>query len=711
MAQNSKNQLLVQIHDLIEDTFNLEEFRDLCFRLGVKYDNLRGDNLSARIRDLVETMYRRRRLGDLLNFCARLRPHVEWPDQSDPVGLDAAPTSLATPERNPRQIFLSHARQDADFAHQLAADLHRHEWHVWIAPDSIRPGEGWVDAINRGLAESGIFLLALTPDAVNSKWVHSETNVAIGLQHENLLRFMPLDVKQAAAPPLWKAYQWVSFQSDYKAGLEELLQVLQPEKMQQLDGLYRQLLAVNGRQDWGQVQKLGAEINVLYPDYRETETIMTLAEREEAREQRQQAEASARKQQEEDRAQRRQTEAAQLYGRLRAAVDAADWTAALTLAEQVEALVPNYRDVKQLKNRARRGQRQNWRDAIIQSLRRIPAWGWGGGIIAIAFALFWVFQLAGGGGNGSPTATPTPTLPAVSQITPEIPIAAETLESTNTLTMEPINTVIPSPVHTVTPEPTNTPTMMPTPALGIGSTRIRPTDEAVMVYVPEGSFMMGSDDGGSDEQPIHAVYLDSYWIDQTEVTNSMYDLCVKAGVCERPDVLVSYTRDNYYSNLDYADFPVIYVNWNHAKTYCEWAGGRLPTEAEWEKAARWDEEDQEARTYPWGEIVDCNYANARYYSDDMCRGDTTAVGSYPNGASPYGALDMTGNVWEWVADWYDGNYYQSSPVQNPQGPDNGYVKVLRGGSMFEGAIVRAASRDSNDILWRYFYIGFRCAQE
>ncbi|MCP4429273.1 MAG: toll/interleukin-1 receptor domain-containing protein, partial [Chloroflexi bacterium] len=398
MAQDPQNQLLVQIRDLIEDTFSLEEFRDLCFRLGVKYDNLRGESLSARILDLVEMMRRQRRLGDLLNFCARLRPNVEWPDLPDAVNLGAAPAPVTTPERNPRQIFLSHARQDAEFAHRLAADLSRHEWEVWIAPDSIRSGEGWVDAINRGLAESGIFLLVLTPDAVNSKWVHSETNVAIGLQHENLLRFIPLDVKQAAAPPLWKAYQWVSFQSGYKAGLEQLLQELQPEKMRPLARLYRQLQAAVGRREWAQVQKLGAEINAQYPDYRETETLSAMAEREEAREQRRQAETHAQRQQEkarlqqqqeearaqkrreEELAQRKQTEVAQLYARLRTDVDKADWDAALTLADQIETLLLGYRDVKQLAARARRGQKQDRRAGFTQTLRQLPIWGWIGGL-------------------------------------------------------------------------------------------------------------------------------------------------------------------------------------------------------------------------------------------------------------------------------------------------------------------------------------------
>ena len=292
MTENSRTELLNQIHDLINRTFNLDEFRELCSRLGVDYDNLRGETKSARIRDLIQKMDRHRRLDDLLNFCARLRPREAWPDLSVPVDLDAEPKPFAAPKRNPRQIFLSHARQDADFAHKLAADLRFHGWQVWIAPDSIQPGESWVNAINRGLAESGIFLLALTPDAVTSTWVQSETNVAIGLQHQKALRFIPLDVKTAVVPPLWQAYQWISFRRDYKSGLEQLLRELQPEKMAQVTALYRQMQEAVGRQAWASVQKLGAEINALYPDYRETEMQIALARRAETRQQGLQAEAA-----------------------------------------------------------------------------------------------------------------------------------------------------------------------------------------------------------------------------------------------------------------------------------------------------------------------------------------------------------------------------------------------------------------------------------
>jgi eukaryotic-like serine/threonine-protein kinase len=235
-----------------------------------------------------------------------------------------------------------------------------------------------------------------------------------------------------------------------------------------------------------------------------------------------------------------------------------------------------------------------------------------------------------------------------------------------------------------------------------------------MVYIPAGDFLMGSTgadvdaalamcyscgrDSFLDEQPQHTVYLDAFWIDRTEVTVVQYQKCVEAGVCAV-----------WYPAWDDSGFtapyqPITDVNWDEAKAYCEWVGARLPTEAEWEKAARGTEGWQ----YPWGNSVpDCDKVNSK----ECLGGSPASVGSYAAGASTYGVLDMAGNVREWVNDWYDSAYYAHSPDRNPQGPDSGKDRGLRGGSWGEDAAsgVRSADRGWLGPPQLGNTIGFRCA--
>jgi len=220
-------------------------------------------------------------------------------------------------------------------------------------------------------------------------------------------------------------------------------------------------------------------------------------------------------------------------------------------------------------------------------------------------------------------------------------------------------------------------------------------DGAVYVHVSAGPFPMGSELNG-DERPVHVVTLPEYWIMQTPVTNAMYAKCVAAGVCTTP-------RNDHWRDPTYADHPVTYVDWDQASAYARWSGGRLPTEAEWEKAAR----GTDGRMYPWG-----NKASTK----ELCNfngneGGTTPVYLYLEGASPYGALDMAGNVWEWVSDWYGKDSYRQSPRDNPQGPERGKLRVLRGGSWsYSDGDVRSANRYySYPDCWVSLY-GFRCVR-
>jgi formylglycine-generating enzyme required for sulfatase activity len=296
-----------------------------------------------------------------------------------------------------------------------------------------------------------------------------------------------------------------------------------------------------------------------------------------------------------------------------------------------------------------------------------------------------------------------------------------------------------------------TPTQTPDPA----RTRTRSPDGMVMVHVPAGQFEMGSSDaqldeamqacvelsgegddcrreGYEQEQPAHPVALDAFWIDQTEVTNAMFAAFLseegnqaeegirwlEPGAGHR-GVVYGHIEERdglFHVQTGYEEHPAIEVSWYGAAAYCAWAGARLPTEAEWEYAAR----GPQARVYPWGNIFDgerANYCDANCpqawadprFEDGSAR--WSPAGSYPAGASWCGALDMAGNVWEWVSDWWSDDYDARSPAANPQGPPSGTFRIGRGGSWYDppwhtrSAFRKGLSASSARMHW----IGFRCA--
>ena len=307
---------------------------------------------------------------------------------------------------------------------------------------------------------------------------------------------------------------------------------------------------------------------------------------------------------------------------------------------------------------------------------------------------------------------------------------------------EPTATEAPAPAATEPPEPTATPLLFDptltkpvqlTPTDGSASPRsganerVSPKDGMLLLRVPAGPFIMGSNDSPWEfEAPRRTVTLDSFWVDQTEVTNAMFERFVaetgyrtqaetagwgftSLGVDHEnttgadwrhplgPDTSIA-GRENY---------PVVQVSWTDARNYCEWAGRRLLTEAEWEKAAR----GEDGRAYPWGSEIDCKHANFALGAGGtrLCIGDLTAVDAYPAGASPYGALGMSGNVFEWVADFWQADYYAVGPDENPQGPSSGDRRVHRGGAFYNFNLqVQTTYRYPNSPSASFNSVGIRC---
>lgn len=228
------------------------------------------------------------------------------------------------------------------------------------------------------------------------------------------------------------------------------------------------------------------------------------------------------------------------------------------------------------------------------------------------------------------------------------------------------------------------------------------SDDMTQVYIPAGKFLMGTDDPAVEKSnPQHEVTLSAYWIDQIEVTNAMYLRCVEAGACDEPYL---HGEHPYYDKPGYENYPVVFVTWFSAKKYCAWAGRRLPTEAEWEKAAR----GIDGRSYPWGESAP-EPALANFGG---LLNSPLPVDRYPGGASPFGVLNMAGNVREWVSDWFNQVFYRNPNQNNPTGPKVGTERVLRGGSFLDDAReLRVFNRFEHDPSSPGINRGFRCAMD
>ena len=488
------------IRRFLVNTFSDEDLKTLCFDYfrDVYDDFTTGMTKGQMIQLLIERCVRR---DALANLDAALR--AERPDQyvkqfgalTPPPVSSTIPAETAPAGHDPRQVFISHAHQDAEFAHRLAADLQRAGWRVWIAPDSIHPGERWVEAIGRGLDGSGVFLVVLTPAALGSRWVRKETYDAIDLEVRGEVRFVPLELEACIVPTMWGSYQRVSFRSRYEDGLRALLSRLSGTP---------------------------------------------------------------------------------------------DTTSAARTSEAVQP-------TKQSQGRA---------PVLIK------------------------------GTPGTPVAFPSRAAPAAG------PIAFD------------------------------------------------------WVTIPAGDFLMGSDKqkdklADDNETPQHSLYLSEYRIARVPVTVAQFAVFVKATGFDSVASLDLQRKGNH---------PITDVSWHDALAFCNWADVRLPTEAEWEKAAR----GTDGRIWSWGN---------QQPTDELCNfnnkvRDTTPVVRYPDSASPFGVLDMTGNVWEWTSSLRKSYKYDAQDGR--EDPEASGVRVLRGGAFRNGAqVVRCAYRSGFKPHYRGCSCGFR----
>ncbi|MCL4275603.1 MAG: SUMF1/EgtB/PvdO family nonheme iron enzyme [Anaerolineales bacterium] len=551
------------------------------------------------------------------------------------------------------RVFLCHASQDKPAVRELYGRLKNEDWiDPWLDEEKLSFGQHWTTVIEDALHDADVVIIFLSRNSVQKEgFVQRELNYAWELSLEkprNVIFLIPFRLDNCEIPRYLASRQWGDYFGDKKERTYQIL--LRSLKQRHLQKL--QLEAAEDAEREAAEKLTREKVEQEAKEKTEREAAAKALREKQEREQREKAEHEAAEKLAREKTER---EAAEKVARQK---DARRQPSEISAPEKIQPHSPAFQ-------KAVSKQPQSF---------LMPILALGGillGVILLGL-LFW----------------------GINALLSRVPAASPPEQTTATVTITPAATVTITPAATVT--------ITPTP--GIGSTTISERDGMVMVFVPAGEFTMGSDNGEPDEKPVHQVYLDAFWIDQTEVTNAMYTTCVADGGCTPPSSSRSYTRNSYYGNSEFNDYPVIYVNGYQANAYCQWAGRSLPTEAEWEKAAR----GTDGRTYPWGEGISCD--NANYYAGRLCVGDTSKVRSYESGKSPYGAYDMTGNVWEWVNDWYSSAYYEESPLLNPLGPHSGQTRIARGGAWSTREYrSRSTYRNSISPTIDGDGLGFRCS--
>ena len=604
----------------------------------------------------------------------------------------------------PLRIFLSYAHADVLSVRKLHRYLREKGFDVWFDKESLVPGQDWQLEIERGLSHSDVVIICLSQAAVSAEgFVQREFRFALDRaleMPEGRIFLIPVRLQPCEAPSRLSRYHWVDlFEREgylrLMRGLKHCAEQLerahvdesQPVNIPDPDSDFSGSVSV-GKDVGGNV--IIGNNNVIHmmpaaPAQAEAEKAEKQKEENENRErEKAKAEKIAQEKIEQERMALEKAEAERIAEEEAESKKIAQEKLEQERADGKKAEAQRIADAEAererlaiLKVENERKAREKAGQQLSSQQPKTTAKGWIF-ILVLSGALIW--SLLG---------FPFPRL-STSVRTPTQPVSVIAV--------------------------TKTPTSAHTPAAG--DMMISEKDGMKLHYVPAGEFMMGDTaeaalaeceintycqlDWFKAEAPPHKVNLDAFWIDETEVTNQIYALCVKAGKCQPPSDKSSVTHTSYYDDAQYADYPVIYVSWSDAKAYCEWAGRALPSEAQWEKAAR----SPSGNTHPWGNgAPNKDLAN---YNQNV--GDTTKVGQYPNGKSFYGVYDMAGKVWEWVNDWFSDTYYASSPSTNPAGPAAEQYRVIRGGSWNSNPFnMRASYR-----FWAFpddrgNSAGFRCA--
>ncbi|MBI3165824.1 MAG: SUMF1/EgtB/PvdO family nonheme iron enzyme [Chloroflexi bacterium] len=560
----------------------------------------------------------------------------------------------------PLRVFLCHASQDKPAVWRLHRYLTQHGVKPWLDQEDLLPGEDWEVEIPNAIYSSDVILVCLSKNSVNKEgMVQKEISFALdkALEKPGKIFIIPVKLEECDVPNRLSRYQWVDY--------------FRP------DGRKRLLMSLNKR-----VTELGGEASPVIMEDSRQRTPRPQSPKPEMKPE----EQTALIPQKEEIKEKPKFPIGGLSAALSSEALSKDsrepQTASAAYREVPEGRAPN--DVKQ---KLPKKPVTKFLDPsslspkeIISPLGEVvpsivdrvatsyakssPTYAIVGGIIFVGLLIV-LF-----GRNYILNNLPATQTPAV---TPSVTARPPTSTATSV-----------PPTATFTSVP-------PTPTLGIGSTMISEKDDMVLVYVPEGEFIMGSV-SYPDAQPVHRVFLDGYWIDQTEVTNAMYARCVDAGQCNL----------GFENDSDSTNYPVTSVSWYDANDYCKYVGRRLPTEAQWEKAAR----GENGYTYPWGNKDPQGYLLNHYGKD----GIYTDVGSYPAGASVYGALDMAGSVSEWVSSLYAPYPYDATDGREDLSSFED--RVMRGSStMSNNRDIPSALRggEGGDPTLSAFILGFRCS--